>query len=76
MDRFGAELYNLLTSLVSGEALMMVRGVSYGDEQKTWRKLFQRYSLKTPARALMAMMAAMNPKNAKVARELSQAVEE
>ena len=30
VDRFGAELYSVITSLVSGVALMMVRGVPHG----------------------------------------------
>ena len=76
VDKLGAELYSTLTSLVSGEALMMVRGVPHGDGWKAWSKLFNRYNPKTPARALMAMMAVMNPRKVKDVRDLSQAVEE
>ena len=76
VDKLGAELYSVLTSLVSGEALMIVRGVPHGDGWKAWGKLFNRYNPRTPARALMAMMAVMNPKKVKDVRDLSQAVEE
>ena len=76
VDKLGSELYSVLTSLISGEALMMVRGVPHGDGWKAWSKLFNRYNPKTPARALMAMMAVMSPKKVKDVRELSQAVEE
>ena len=76
VDKLGAELYSTLTPLVSGEALMMVRGVPHGDGWKAWSKLFNRYNPKTPARALMAMMAVMNPRKVKDVRDLSQAVEE
>ena len=58
-------MYSVLTSLVSGEALMIVRGVPHGDGWKAWGKLFNRYNPRTPARALMAMMAVMNPKKVK-----------
>ena len=76
VDKLGAELYSIITSLVSGEALMMVRGVPHGNGWKAWSKLFNRYNPKTPARALMAMMNAMSPKKVKDVRDLSQAVEE
>ena len=53
VDKLGAELYSIITSLVSGEALMMVRGVPHGNGWKAWSKLFSRYNPKTPAGALM-----------------------
>ena len=41
---------------------MIVMGVPHGDGCEAWSKLFNRYNPKTPSRALMAMMAVMNPK--------------
>ena len=34
VDKLGSQLYSVLTSLVSGEALMIVRGVPHGDGWK------------------------------------------
>ena len=76
VDRWGSELYSVLTSLMSGEALMVVRGVPNGNGWEAWSKLFNRYDPKTPARALMSLLGAMNPRKVKDIRELSKAVEE
>ena len=42
VDKFGAELYSVLTSLMAREALMIARGVPHGDGWKAWSKLFNR----------------------------------
>ena len=76
VEKIGAELYSVLTSLLTGEPLMLVRSVQHGDGWAAWRKVFNRYNPRTPARALMAMMAAMQPKKIKDLREMSKAVEE
>ncbi len=63
VEQMSAELYGLMVLMTTGEALTVVRGVAGG------------YSLKTPARALMAMMAAMQPRKVKDARELLGAMQ-
>ena len=76
VSKMGAEVYGLLVSLVSGEALMVVRGVAGGNGWEAWHRLASRYDPKTPARALRAMMAVMQPKKVKDVREMQAAVEE
>ena len=65
VDRMGAEIYSTLSNLVTGEAMVVIRGVAQGDGWTVWSKLFNRFDPKTPAKALMAMMAVMNPKKVK-----------
>ncbi len=60
--KYGLELYAALTSLVTGDAMGVVRGVTNGDGLEAWSKLFNRLDPRTPARSLMAMMAVMQPK--------------
>ena len=38
INKLVSELYSVMTSLVSGEALMMIRGVQHGDGWKAWSK--------------------------------------
>ena len=74
-QRYGAELYNLIVTLVSGEALTVVRGVA-GDGWEAWHRLQARFDPKTPARALRLMMQVMQPKKVKDIREVQGAVTE
>jgi hypothetical protein len=76
LDRLGAEVFAMLSSLVSGEALTVVRGILTGDGWLAWAKLCARFDPKTPAKALMAMLSVMNPKKVKDVRYLSGAVED
>ena len=76
VDRMGAELYNLLVSLTSGEALLIVRGVGGNNGWEAWSKLAARYDPRTPALALRAMMACMKPRRVKDVREIQGAIEE
>ncbi len=76
VDRLGAEIYAMLSSLVSGEALTVVRGILTGDGWLAWAKLCARFDPRTPAKALMAMLNVMNPKKVKDVRYLSGAVED
>ena len=76
VTKMGAELYSLLVSLLSGEALMVVRGVVGGNGWEAWQKLAARFDPRTPARALRAMMLVMQPKRVKEAREMQSAMEE
>ncbi len=72
----GAEIYNLLVLMVTGEALTVVRGVAGGNGWQAWQQLAIRYNPKTPARALMAMMEVMQPRKVKDVREKQGAVQE
>ena len=62
--------------MTTGEALTVVRGVAGGNGWHAWQQLVIRYNPKTPARALMAMMAVMQPRKVKDVRELQGAVQE
>ena len=75
-EKYGAQLYSVLTSLVTGDAMTIVRGVVNGDGWDAWSRLFMRFDPRTPARTLMAMMAVMQPKKAKDARDLLNAVQD
>ena len=75
-DRCGAELYAILTSLATGEAMTVLRGVPGGDGWMGWWKMVRRFDPKTPARALRAMMSVMQPKKVKDTRDLAKAMEE
>ena len=72
-NKFAAELYNVIVTLVTGEALTVVRGVG-GDGFEAWHRLLVRFDPKTPARALRMMMAVMQPKKVKDIRDLQAAV--
>ena len=74
--RYGAELYAVLSSLVTGDAMAVVRGVANGSGWEAWSKLFNRFDPRTPAKALMAMMSVMQPKKVKDVRELPNAVQD
>ena len=76
MDTAGQELYAVLSSVVTGEAMMVVRGVPSGNGWEAWSRLFNRFDPRTPAKALMAMMSVMQPKKVKDVRELPSAVED
>jgi hypothetical protein len=66
----------MLSSLVSGEAMTVIRGVLTGDGWLAWAKLSARFDPRTPAKALMSMLTVMNPKKVKEIRYLSAAVED
>ncbi len=55
-----AELFSILTTLMSGQPLTLIKGEKHGDGWQAFNHLFDRYNPRTPARALMAMRAAMN----------------
>ena len=76
VDQMSAELYGLMVLMTTGEALTVVRGVAGGNGWHAWQQLVIRYNPKTPARALMAMMAVMQPQKVKDVRELQGAVQE
>jgi hypothetical protein len=61
MDRLGSEFYDLLCSLVTGEAMTIVRGEITMNGFLAWRRIFRRYAPTSPARTLAALMEVMNP---------------
>jgi hypothetical protein len=62
VEKMGSELYAMLSSLVSGEAMTVVRGVMTGDGWLAWSRLNIRFDPRTPAKALISMLAVMSPK--------------
>jgi hypothetical protein len=76
VEGVGSELYATLSSLVGGEAMTVLRGVMSGDGWLAWSRLNARFDPRTPAKALMSMLAVMNPKKIKEVRHLSGAIED
>ena len=61
IDILSGELYDVLCSITSGEAMTVVRTVEDMSGFMAWRALCKRYSPVTPARALSALVEVMNP---------------
>ena len=76
VDKIGAGLFSVLTTLMQGEPLTLIKGVPHGNGWMAFKKLWDRYNPRTLARTLMALMMAMNPKKVTDLRFLSKAVEE
>ena len=76
IERSAPEIYRILASMVTGEVLIVFRGVPNGQGWEAWSKLFNRFDPRTPAKSLMAMMAVMIPKRVKDVRELTNVVED
>jgi hypothetical protein len=76
VQKMGAELYAMLSSLVAGEAMTVVRGVMSGDGWLAWSKLNIRFDPRTPAKALISMLAVMSPKKQKDIAQLAAAIED
>jgi hypothetical protein len=76
VEKMGTELYAMLSSLVAGEAMTVVRGVLSGDGWLAWSKVSIRFDPRTPAKALMSMLSIMIPKKIKDVRSLAAAVED
>ena len=76
ISTYGAELYAVLSSIVSGDAMAVVRGVANGSGWEAWSRLFNRFDPRTPAKSLMAMMAVMQPKKVKDMRDLPNAMQD
>ena len=73
INKAGSELFAVLSSLVTSEAMTVVRGVPNGNGWEAWSRLFNRFDPRTPAKALMAMMNVMQPRKVKDVRELPSA---
>jgi hypothetical protein len=76
LQKMGTELYAMLSSLVTGEAMTVVRGVMSGDGWMAWSKLNVRFDPRTPAKALISMLAVMSPKKLKEVSALASAIED
>jgi hypothetical protein len=75
VEKTRSELYAMLSSLVFGEAMTVLRGVLTGDGWLAWAMLNARFDPRTPAKTLMSMLSVMNPKQVKAVRYLASAVE-
>ncbi len=60
-EHWGAEFYDLLCSLTSGEALTIVRTEMSMNGFLAWKGLYKRFNPITPAKALAEMKEVMNP---------------
>ena len=56
--------------------MTIVRGVPVGEGWLAWNKIVSRFDPKTPAKALLAMMAATQPKKVRDIRDLPSAIED
>ena len=56
--------------------MTIVRGVPVGEGWLAWNKVVSRFDPKTPAKALLAMMAATQPKKVRDIRDLPSAIED
>ena len=76
VEKLNAELYDVLCTVVEGEPLTIVRGVTSMSGFVAWRKLYGRYNPTTPARALAAMMDVMNIRKVTDVCRIPQAIDE
>jgi hypothetical protein len=69
------ELYDLLCTVVKGEALMILKGVDEYQGFKAWSKLYAKYNPKTTARAIKLLSEICSPGVVKSAHEVDGAVQ-
>lgn len=72
----GQEVYATLAALVTGDAMTVVRSVTNGNGWEAWSRLHSRFDPRTPAKALMMMMAVLQTRKAKDSRELPNMVQD
>ena len=72
----GQEVYAALAALVTGDAMTVVRSVTNGNGWEAWSRLHNRFDPRTPAKALMMMMAVLQTRRAKDSRELPNMVQD
>ena len=72
----GQEVYAALAALVTGDAMTVVRSVTNGNGWEAWSRLHNRFDPRTPAKALMMMMAVLQTRKAKDSRELPNMVQD
>ena len=74
--RGGQEVYAALSALVTGDAMTVVRSVTNGNGWEAWSRLHSRFDPRTPAKALMMMMAVLQTRKVKDSRELPNTVQD
>ncbi len=72
----GAELYDMLCSLTSGEASTIVRGEVGMNAFMAWRNLCKMFNLITPAKALTVMMEVINPPKVMDVYQIPKAIDD
>ena len=72
----GAELFDLLVSLTSGEAITVVKGTEDMNGFVARKRLSERFNPNTPAKALALMMEVMSPKVQIDPNRIPQAIDE
>ena len=75
VEKLGAELYDVLCTVTSDEPLTIVRSEASMNGFMAWKKMCRRYSPRTPAKALMAMVEVMNPKRVSEITFLPKAID-
>ena len=76
VERWGAELYDVLCSLTGGETLTIVRAESGMNGFMAWKSLYKRHNPITPAKALAVMMEVMNPPNVMEVSRVPKAIDD
>ena len=76
VDKFGGELYVRLCELTKGEPNTVIRSVAERCGFVAWKKLYDRYNPRTPARALHAMMGVMRPKEITDGKKIGRSIDE
>ncbi len=71
----GAELYDQLCLMTGGEAKEIVKGAEQENGFVSWKRLLERYDVKTPARFLRDLLGVVQPGAAKDFREVAGKVE-
>jgi len=68
-ERLSNELFNIISTMVQGEALQVLHNCDYNGAEG-WRRLSRRYSPSTPLRAMQLMLQVVNPGKAKNVKEI------
>ena len=81
VDRYGGEVFRLLSSLTKGEANTVVRSAAIGQDGRhngflALKLLSNRFNPKTPAKLFRALMEILVPGMVKEVRDVPRAVEE
>ena len=68
-EKLSNELFNIISTMVQGEALQVLHNCDYNGAE-AWRRLSRRYSPSTPLRAMQLMLQVVNPGKAKNVKEI------
>ena len=72
--RLSGELFHIITTSVSGEALQLVQNCDFSGAE-AWRRLSKRYSPTTPLRAMQLMLQIVHPGRAKTLKDVAHIVD-